>query len=82
MDVRSHLVSVVDDDEYVRESLPDLLKKFGFQVEVFSSAETFLKSRGADQAEVKAHRGQVMRKMQARSLPDLVTMAAKLKPMN
>ena len=31
---------------------------------------------------VKAHRGQVMRKMQARSLPDLVTMAAKLKPMN
>ena len=27
---------------------------------------------------VKAHRGQVMRKMQANSLPDLVTMAARL----
>jgi FixJ family two-component response regulator len=27
---------------------------------------------------VKAHRGQVMRKMHAASLPDLVTMAAKL----
>jgi FixJ family two-component response regulator len=29
---------------------------------------------------VKAHRGQVMRKMQADSLPDLVTMAARLGP--
>jgi FixJ family two-component response regulator len=28
---------------------------------------------------VKAHRGQVMRKMSARSLPDLVNMAAKLR---
>jgi hypothetical protein len=27
---------------------------------------------------VKAHRGQMMRKMEAHSLPDLVTMAAKL----
>ncbi|MDF3053679.1 MAG: fixJ [Geminicoccaceae bacterium] len=27
---------------------------------------------------VKAHRGQVMRKMEAESLPDLVTMAARL----
>jgi FixJ family two-component response regulator len=27
---------------------------------------------------VKAHRGQVMRKMKAQSLPDLVTMAARL----
>ena len=51
MDVRSHLVSVVDDDESVRESLPDLLKEFGFQVEVFSSAETFLQSGGADRAD-------------------------------
>jgi FixJ family two-component response regulator len=36
------LVSVVDDDESVRESLPDLLKEFGYAVETFSSAEEFL----------------------------------------
>ena len=38
------LVSVVDDDESVRESLPDLLRQFGFSVEAFSSAEAFLAS--------------------------------------
>jgi FixJ family two-component response regulator len=38
------LVSVVDDDESVRESLPDLLKEFGFAVQAFSSAEDFLAS--------------------------------------
>jgi FixJ family two-component response regulator len=36
------LVSVVDDDESVRESLPDLLQEFGFAVETFASAEEFL----------------------------------------
>ena len=38
------LVSVVDDDESVRESLPDLLRQFGFAVEAFSSGEGFLAS--------------------------------------
>lgn len=38
------LVSVVDDDESVRESLPDLVKEFGFAVRTFSSAEEFLAS--------------------------------------
>jgi FixJ family two-component response regulator len=38
------LVSVVDDDESVREALPDLLRAFGFSVNAFSSAEAFLKS--------------------------------------
>ena len=38
------LVSVVDDDESVRESLPDLLKEFGFSAKVFASAEEFLAS--------------------------------------
>jgi FixJ family two-component response regulator len=37
-------VSVVDDDESVRESLPDLLREFGFAAEAFSSAEAFLAS--------------------------------------
>jgi FixJ family two-component response regulator len=38
------LVSVVDDDESVRESLPDLLKEFGFAAMTFASGETYLKS--------------------------------------
>ena len=38
------LVSVVDDDESVRESLPDLIRQFGFAVQAFSSAEAFLAS--------------------------------------
>ena len=38
------LVSVVDDDESVRESLPDLLIEFGFTARAFSSAEGFLAS--------------------------------------
>jgi FixJ family two-component response regulator len=42
------LVSVVDDDESVRESLPDLLKEFGFEARAFSSAEEFLSSDWAD----------------------------------
>jgi FixJ family two-component response regulator len=42
--VTRSLVSVVDDDESVRESLPDLLKVFGFAAEAFSSAEEFLAS--------------------------------------
>jgi FixJ family two-component response regulator len=38
------LVSVVDDDESVRESLPDMLRQFGFAAAAFSSAEEFLAS--------------------------------------
>jgi FixJ family two-component response regulator len=38
------LVSVVDDDASVRESLPDLLRECGFAVRAFSSAEEFLAS--------------------------------------
>jgi len=42
--VKRSLVSVVDDDESVRESLPDLLRMFGYAVQAFSSAEEFLAS--------------------------------------
>jgi FixJ family two-component response regulator len=38
------LVAIVDDDESVRESLPDLLREFGFATHSFSSAEEFLTS--------------------------------------
>jgi FixJ family two-component response regulator len=44
MMVNRPLVSVVDDDESVRESLPDLLREFGFAAEAFASAEEFLAS--------------------------------------
>ena len=41
-----NLVSIVDDDESVRESLPDLLKEIGFASQTFSSAEEFLAKDG------------------------------------
>src|ERR1051326_9165787 len=44
MMVNRSLVSVVDDDESVRESLPDLLREFGFAAQAFASAEEFLAS--------------------------------------
>lgn len=40
---------VVDDDESVRESLPDLLREFGFAAQAFSSAEEFLSSDCLDE---------------------------------
>jgi FixJ family two-component response regulator len=40
------LVSIVDDDESVRESLPDLLKEFGFASQTFCSAREFLEADG------------------------------------
>ncbi len=43
--IKRPLVSVVDDDESVRESLPDLLMELGFAVQAFSSAEEFLNSK-------------------------------------
>jgi FixJ family two-component response regulator len=42
--VARSLVSVVDDDVSIRESLPDLLRELGFDVRAFSSAEEFLAS--------------------------------------
>ena len=38
------LVTVIDDDESVRESLPDLLREFGYAVDTFASSEEFLAS--------------------------------------
>ena len=43
------LLSVVDDDESIRESLPDLIKEFGFAARAFSSAEEFLSSGSANE---------------------------------
>ena len=38
------LVSIVDDDDSVRESLPDLVRQLGFAAEAFASADAFLNS--------------------------------------
>jgi FixJ family two-component response regulator len=43
------LVSVVDDDESVRESLPDLLRQHGLASEAFASAGAFLASESVGQ---------------------------------
>jgi FixJ family two-component response regulator len=45
--IERSLVSVIDDDESVRESLPDLLRQFGFAAVAFPSAEAFLESQAA-----------------------------------
>ena len=37
-------IAVVDDDEFMRESLPDLLRELGYSVEAFASGEEFLTS--------------------------------------
>ena len=42
------LVSIIDDDESVRESLPDLVRQLGFAAQAFSSAEAFLASEFVD----------------------------------
>jgi len=51
MTTQRPLVSVIDDDESVRESLPDLLKELGYDVQAFSSAEEFLASSHVDATE-------------------------------
>ncbi len=38
------LISIVDDDDSLREALPDLLKELGFAAQAFASADEFLKS--------------------------------------
>ena len=47
--VDATLVAIVDDDESMRRSLPDLVRKFGFRVRTFTSAEEFLASDCVDQ---------------------------------
>ena len=51
MMLRHSLVSVVDDDVSVRESLPDLLRELGYAAAAFSSAEEFLASDCIGQTE-------------------------------
>jgi len=46
---RPLLLSVVDDDEMLRESLPDLLREFGFAAQAFSCGQEFLLSDYVDE---------------------------------
>jgi len=43
------LISLVDDDQSVRESLPDLLRQFGYTVRAFAAAHAFLESDAVEQ---------------------------------
>ena len=43
------LLVIIDDDESVRESLPDLLRECGYAVRAFASAEEFLASQHVDE---------------------------------
>jgi|SRR3569833_1440265 len=45
------LIAVVDDNESIREALPDLLRALGFAAESFDAAETFLSSAVLDKTE-------------------------------
>jgi|SRR5580698_3255085 FixJ family two-component response regulator len=49
MNSKTLLVCIVDDDESVRESLPDLLREFGLVPQAFETADAFLASGLADQ---------------------------------
>jgi FixJ family two-component response regulator len=51
MKQKRSLVSVVDDDDSIRESLPDLLRVLGFSAQTYSSAEEFLASDCIDQTD-------------------------------
>ena len=44
------LVCIVDDNESVRESLPDLVQHAGYEVQTFASAEQFLEAAAIDEA--------------------------------
>jgi len=48
MHVANPCVFVVDDDRSTRESLSDLIRSAGFNVQAFGSAQEFLTSRRSD----------------------------------
>jgi FixJ family two-component response regulator len=58
------LVAVVDDDQSVRESLPDLLREFGFRSQAFSSAEEFLASECVSETRPDLQRELMLRRQQ------------------
>jgi FixJ family two-component response regulator len=51
MNTATILVTVVDDDDSVRESLPDLLREFGFASQAFAAPRDFLQSGFIDKTQ-------------------------------
>lgn len=51
MQQKGERVSVVDDSESVRESLPGLLEQAGYSVQTFDSAEAFLAAEALNQTD-------------------------------
>ena len=49
MTIAVSLISLVDDDQSVRESLPDLLRQFCYTVRAFAAAHAFLESDAVEQ---------------------------------
>ena len=45
------LIAIVDDDQSIREALASLIEAFGFEAELFSSAEEFLSSFHLDHSD-------------------------------
>jgi FixJ family two-component response regulator len=82
-------IVLVDDDVSVRESLELLILCSGWRVETFASAEEFLAREppvtprclvlDVSFPDLNSLDGQVMRRMKADSLADLVNMAARLR---
>ena len=87
--VEESRVFVIDDDASVRQALTSLLQSVALNVEAFGSPEQEIlglvtaglmnkqvaAELGVSEITIKVHRGNVMKKMGARSLADLVRMA-------
>ena len=68
-----HLVLIVDDDDRFREAPQELLASAGLRSVALASASAA--HLGISEVTVQIHRANVMRKMEADSLADLVRMA-------
>jgi len=68
-------IYIVDDDEAVRDSLQWLLEGKDYRVRCFDSAETFLNRYDPKEVAVEAHRANIMEKLNANTVADLLKIA-------
>jgi FixJ family two-component response regulator len=69
------IVFVIDDDASVCVALKELFQSVRMHVELFPSASAFAAGLGVSEVIVKVHRANAMRKMRAKSLPELIRMS-------